>query len=161
MADTADTTSAGSYRVERSIDIDAPADSIFGYLVDFHRWTAWSPWEDLDPNLTRWYTGAESGVGAVYEWSGIRKAGQGRMEIEEVAAPTALAIKLDFLKPFKSSSTASFALVPTDVGTRVTWSMVGRKTLMTKVMGVFMSMDKMIGPDFEKGLGRLKALAEA
>jgi uncharacterized protein YndB with AHSA1/START domain len=157
----ADTTDNGSYRVERTIDIAAPAESIFGYLVDFHRWTAWSPWEDLDPNLTRWYTGAESGVGAIYEWAGLRKAGQGRMEIREVSAPSAVTIQLDFLKPFKSSSTASFALVPAGDGTRVTWSMVGRKTLMTKAMGVFMSMDKMVGPDFEKGLARLKTLAES
>ncbi len=35
--------------------------------------------------------------------------------------------------------------------------MVGPKTFMTKVMGIFTSMDKMIGPDFEKGLSRLEA----
>ncbi len=38
--------------------------------------------------------------------------------------------------------------------------MTGRKTLMTKVMGVFTSMEKLLGPDFEKGLDRLKAAAE-
>ena len=157
----AEITDSDSYVVERSVDIDAPAAAIYPHLVGFREWTAWSPWEDLDPNLFRTYSGAASGVGAVYEWSGNRKAGQGRMEIEAASAPTALAVQLDFVKPFKSSSTASFALTPTDSGTRVTWSMVGRKTLMTKFMGVFMSMDKMIGPDFEKGLARLKALVES
>jgi uncharacterized protein YndB with AHSA1/START domain len=156
-----DPSDASTYRVERSVEIDAPANAIFEQLVDFHRWTAWSPWEDLDPNLHRTYSGADAGVGAVYEWSGIRKAGQGRMEIRSASAPDALSIQLDFLKPFKSSSTASFALTPTDAGTRVTWSMVGNKTFMTRFTGVFMSMDKMIGPDFEKGLARLKALAES
>ena len=134
--------------------------AIFPLLVDFHRWKDWSPWEDLDPHLHRTYSGAESGVGAVYEWAGNRKAGRGRMEIEEAAAPSALSVQLDFIKPFKSSSTSSFALEPAGRGTRVTWSMVGPKTFTTRFMGVFMSMDKMIGPDFEKGLGRLKALAE-
>lgn len=38
--------------------------------------------------------------------------------------------------------------------------MSGKKTLMTKAMGIFTSMDKLIGPDFEKGLGNLKANAE-
>jgi hypothetical protein len=154
-------TDRDSYAVERSIDIDAPAARIYPRLVDFHEWKAWSPWEDLDPNLARSYSGETAGVGAIYEWSGTRKAGQGRMEICSTSAPDALSIQLDFLKPFKSSSTASFALTSTDTGTRVTWSMVGRKTLMTKFMGVFMGMDKMIGPDFEKGLARLKTLAES
>jgi hypothetical protein len=156
----AENVDAGSYRVERSAEISAAADAVFPHLVDFHRWTAWSPWEDLDPNLSRTYSGPESGVGAVYEWSGNRKAGKGRMEITEASAPSALAVQLQFLKPFKSSSVASFALEPVSDGTRVTWSMVGRKTLMTKVMGVFTSMDKLIGPDFERGLARLKALVE-
>jgi hypothetical protein len=157
----ADTTDNGSYRVERSIDVEAPATAIYPYLVDFHEWTAWSPWEDLDPNLARTYSGAPSGVGAVYEWSGNRKAGRGRMEISEATAPNALAVRLDFLKPFTSSSIASFALTSEGSGTRVTWSMVGRKTFMMKVMGIFTSMDKLIGPDFEQGLARLKTLAEA
>ena len=46
-----------------------------------HQWTRWSPWEDVDPDLHRAYSGAEEGVGAVYAWSGNRKAGAGRMEI--------------------------------------------------------------------------------
>ena len=82
------------------------------------------------------------------------------MEIREVTAPGTLSIQLDILKPFKSSSTASFTLTPSDGGTHVTWSMVGRTTFVLKVMGVFTSMDKLIGPDFETGLGRLKAVAE-
>jgi len=151
---------ADTYRVGRSIEIAAPAAAVFALLVDFRRWRAWSPWEDVDPHLWREYSGAESGVGAVYEWIGNRKAGQGRMEIQDATAPSALSIQLDFVKPFKASSTASFALVPADGATLVTWSMVGRKTFTTRAMGFFMSMEKMIGPDFEKGLGRLKALAE-
>ena len=157
----ADSTENGSYRVERSIDVDAPANAIYPHLVDFHEWTAWSPWEDLDPNLARTYSGTPSGVGAVYEWSGNRKAGRGRMEISEETTPNALSVRLDFLKPLKSSSIVSFALTPEGSGTRVTWSMVGRKTFMTKVMGIFTSMDKLIGPDFERGLARLKKLAES
>jgi len=148
------------YRVERSMDIDAPPAQVFAHLADFHRWREWSPWEDIDPNLERRYSGPESGVRAVYEWSGNRKAGTGRMEILETTPPTAVEIQLDFLKPFKSRSTATFTLAPTADGTHVTWAMEGPKTFMTRVMGVFTSMDKMIGPDFEKGLGRLKALAE-
>ncbi len=53
-----------------------------------------------------------------------------------------------------------FDLAPEGQATRVTWTMTGPMTLMTRVMGIFKSMDKMIGPDFEKGLARLKQAAE-
>jgi hypothetical protein len=38
--------------------------------------------------------------------------------------------------------------------------MTGKKTLLTKVMGIFTSMDKMVGPDFEKGLAQLKTATQ-
>jgi hypothetical protein len=149
-----------TYNVERSIVVDAPADRIYDEIASFRNWTHWSPWEDVDPDLRRTYSGAESGTGAAYAWSGNRKAGQGRMEIVEATRPTAVRIDLLFEKPFKARNDTRFALSPEGSGTRVTWTMTGRKTLMTKVMGIFTSMDKMIGPDFEKGLARLKATSE-
>ncbi len=149
------------YAVERSVTVAAPPSAVYAHIVDFHRWPTWSPWEGLDPAMTRQYSGADSGVGAVYAWSGNRKAGQGRMEITDAVEPSSVHIALDFLKPFKSSSTTTFVLVPDGDGTRVTWTMTGPKTVMTRMMGLFKSMDAMIGPDFEKGLSRLKVVAEA
>jgi len=152
---------AATYTVERQQRVDAPASAVFQRIVDFHRWRAWSPWEAIDPNLQRTYGGAESGVGAVYEWEGNRKAGKGRMEITDIAPDSSVTIDLQFLKPFKSNSTTEFNLHPDGGSTVVTWKMSGPKTFMTRVMGVFTSMDKMIGPDFEKGLQQLKVDAES
>ncbi|MDH3306083.1 MAG: SRPBCC family protein [Acidimicrobiia bacterium] len=152
---------ADTYTVQRSVSIDAPAASIYPHLIDFHRWTAWSPWEDLDPNLQRTYSGPDAGPGAIYTWSGNRKAGEGRMEVTEAAEPAKVVVAVDFLKPFKSSSITTIEMNENGEATEVTWTMSGPKTLMTRVMGIFTSMDKMIGPDFEKGLTRLKAVAEA
>ncbi len=149
-----------TYTVERSASIDAPPEYVYEQLCDFHNWRNWSPWEDVDPSLQRSYSGAESGTGAVYSWSGNRKAGQGRMEITDTAEPSRVQIDLVFEKPFKARNDTVFVVQPEGSGSRVTWSMTGKKTLMTKVMGVFTSMDKMIGPDFEKGLTRLKSTAE-
>jgi hypothetical protein len=148
-----------SYVVERSINIDAPAEQVRGALVDFREWRNWSPWEGLDPQLQRTYTGPDSGVGATYAWKGNRKAGAGQMRITK-DQPGEVALDLDFLKPFKSSSTASFALEPRDGATHVTWTMRGPKTFTTKLMGVFTSMDKLIGKDFEKGLAQLRGYVE-
>ena len=153
--------SSSTYAVERSATIAAEPRQIYGQLVDFHQWMSWSPWEDLDPNQERTFSGAESGPGAKYAWSGNRKAGRGRMEITSAQDPTEVRIALDFEKPFKSSNTIEFFLTPEGSGrTRVRWVMTGPKTLATKVMGLFSSMDKMIGPDFEKGLARLKDVVE-
>ena len=148
------------YTVERSTTVDAPPERVYAQVADFHNWTTWSPWEDLDPQMERTYSGAESGAGAVYAWSGNRKAGQGRMEIVDVAAPSRVRIDLSFEKPWKSRNDTVFTIEPLQTGSRVTWTMTGEKTLMTKVLGVFTSMDKMIGPDFEKGLARLKSVTE-
>jgi hypothetical protein len=148
------------YEVVRQATVPAAPEAVYDLIVDFRRWPEWSPWEDIDPELRRTYSGSDAGVGAVYEWAGNRKAGEGRMEIIEATAPSRVVIDLRFIKPFKAHNTTTFELDGSDGGTRVTWRMVGQKTLMTKVMGIFKSMDKMIGPDFEKGLDRLKGATQ-
>jgi len=151
----------GEFEVTRETTIPATRATVYALLVDFHRWREWSPWEDLDPALSRTYSGPDAGVGAVYEWVGNRKAGAGRMEITDAVESSKVQIALQFLKPFKSKSTTTFELVERDGDTNVTWRMVGPKTFMTRVMGVFMSMDKVVGKDFEKGLTLLKNAATA
>jgi uncharacterized protein YndB with AHSA1/START domain len=147
------------FEVVRESTIAAPRATVFDLLNDFHRWPEWSPWEELDPDMQRTHTGAPSGTGAVYEWKGNRKAGQGRMEITKSDRPSRIEIALQFLKPFKSSNRTTFELAERDGGTHVTWRMVGPKTFFTRVMGIFTSMDKMVGPDFEKGLAKLSDAA--
>ena len=150
-----------TYTVSRSIDIAAPPARIYEKIADFHHWPQWSPWEDLDPDMRREYSGAESGSGAAYAWSGNNKAGKGRMEIVEAVEPSDVRIDLAFEKPFKSRSEIRFAVQPAGDGAQVTWTMVGAKTVMTRMMSLVRPMDKMIGPDFEKGLGRLKTATES
>jgi uncharacterized protein YndB with AHSA1/START domain len=149
-----------TYTVTRSATIAAPPARIYEQLVDFHNWTNWSPWEDLDPDLKRTYSGSESGKGAAYAWSGNRKAGQGQMEITEATEPSTVKVDVIFEKPFKARNDTEFTIRPEGTGSHVTWTMTGKKTLMTKVMGIVKSMDNMIGPDFDKGLARLKATTE-
>ena len=149
-----------TYTVQRSTTVQAPPGRLFEQVEDFHRWPAWSPWEGLDPAMQRTYGGAAKGVGATYAWSGNRKAGQGRMEITRADDPTRVVVALDFLKPFKSSSVTTFTFAPEGDGTLVTWTMAGPRTLAVKVMGIFTSMVKLVGKDFEKGLSRLKTVAE-
>ena len=150
-----------TYTVQRSVTINAPADQVYGHIVDFHNWGAWSPWDEMDPSMEKSYSGADAGVGTKYAWSGNRKVGQGSMEITGAEEPSRIEIALEFLKPFRASNTTLFSLDPAGEATDVTWTMTGRKTFMTRVMGIFKSMDSMVGPDFEKGLARLKSTVEA
>jgi uncharacterized protein YndB with AHSA1/START domain len=154
-------TAKNQFEVVRTTTVAAPPDAVYPLIADFHRWTIWSPWEELDPNLERTYAGAEAGVGAAYSWRGNRKAGQGRMEITAADEPRRIEIALDFERPFKSSNTTTFELRPVGDGTEVTWRMVGPVTLMGRIFGIFMSMDKMVGRDFEKGLAQLGAAVAA
>lgn len=149
----------GSFRVERSMRISAPPEKILPLINDFHQWGVWSPYEKLDPTMKRIYAGAPAGKGAVYEWQGDSKAGAGRMEIIE-AIPTQTLIKLDFSKPFTAHNIAGFTAQPDGAATRITWSMEGPAPFVTKLFGLFVNMDKMIGADFETGLANLKATAE-
>ena len=149
-----------TYTVERSTAIDAPPARVYDQIANFHNGTHWSPWEGVDPELKRTYSGAASGTGAAYNWSGNRKAGQGRMEITQATEPSRVQIDLAFEKPWKARNDTQFVIAPEGSGSRVTWTMTGKKSLATMVMGIFKSMDKFLGPDFEKGLAQLKATAE-
>lgn len=154
-------TRPDTFRVERHIVINRPAAEIFPLLEDFHAWPRWSPWEDLDPALRRTFKGADRGKGAVYEWEGNAKAGKGHMEITRSDPPTHLTIDLSFIRPFKAENAAAFDLEPQADGTEVSWAIYGPLPFPSKVMSVFVSMDKLVGKDFEKGLARLKSTVES
>lgn len=148
------------FRIERTTTINAPPESIFPLIADFHRWRTWSPYEERDPAMQRTYNGAPHGQGAIYAWDGNKQIGSGRMEITEATPSSRIAIKLEFFKPFKATNTAEFSFDPTTTGTRVTWTMHGTSPFMSKLMGLVFNMDKLVGKDFEVGLQKLKALAE-
>ncbi len=150
----------GGFAVSRSTTVIADPARVHGLINSFHEWTAWSPWEDLDPELQRDYTGPDRGVGAHYAWSGNRKAGQGSMEITS-STPDEIALRLAFLRPFKSTNDVTFSLVPAVDGTEVTWLMTGEQRGLMGLVGKVVPMDRLVGKDFEKGLTRLKAVAEA
>jgi uncharacterized protein YndB with AHSA1/START domain len=153
-------TKPGTLRVQRAIRIKAPPEQIFPLIDDFHQWPKWSPYENKDPAMKRSYDGAERGKGAVYAWDGDKNVGSGRMEILESTTPSKIVIKLDFFTPFEGHNTAEFTMLPQGDATHVTWLMYGPANFMSKLIQVFMNLDRMIGRDFEAGLANLKTLTE-
>jgi hypothetical protein len=150
-----------TYEVTRSIEVSAPAAVPFGLVSDFHAWSRWSPWEKLDPAMARSYGGPASGVGASYRWKGNKQAGEGSMTITDTKDDAQVGIDLEFIEPFPSKSRTLFSFAQSPKGTtQITWRMSGANNFASKAMSLVMSMDKMIGPDFEEGLQKLKALSE-
>lgn len=148
------------FRVERSVSITAPSDRIFPLINDLRAFGTWSPFEKMDPDMKRTYSGPEAGVGAVYAWQGNSNAGAGQMTITDSVPNEKVVLALDFSKPFEAHNTVEFTLVPDGENTKVTWAMSGPVTFLPKILHVVFNMDKMVGGDFEAGLANLKAIAE-
>ncbi len=148
-----------TFKVERSIVIDAPPETVFPHVNDFRKWGAWSPWEKLDPDMERTYGMPSAGEGATYAWNG-KKVGAGNMTITQSHPPAHIEIRLEFVKPMKAVNTTVFSFAPEGNGTRVTWTMTGENNFMSKAFQLVMDMDKLVGGDFEKGLSSMKAVVE-
>ena len=149
-----------TFSLSRNMDMKAPPEKIFVHLNDFKNWSTWSPWEKMDLNLQRNYSGSASGKGAKYAWVGNKKVGEGNMEITRSVPSTNIELNLNFLKPFKASNVTEFKITPKGNMTNINWEMRGPLNLMMKVMHMFMNMDSMVGKDFEAGLANLKAIVE-
>ncbi len=146
--------------VQRAITINAHREKIFALINDLHRWEDWNREEREDPTVTRVYGGPTTGVGASCDWDSRGRSGKGRMLIAESRPSEYVAVKVDFLKPFASHNLNAFSLAPSGNGTVVTWNWQGQNLYFMKLMGVFVSMDKMMGKHFESGLANLKSAAE-
>jgi hypothetical protein len=161
------TTQPATFKVERSATVKAPPDKIYPLIADFHRWAEWSPWEHLDPAMKRTFSGASADLGAIYTWKGNSDVGEGRMEVTGSTPPAAgasgplkVAIKLDFIEPIEGHNITDFIITPAGESSTVQWVMTGPMPYLSKLMTVFVSMDKLIGKDFDAGLTKLKAVAE-
>jgi uncharacterized protein YndB with AHSA1/START domain len=149
------------FRIARTGTIAAPAPVVFAQVNDFRKWDAWNPWAKIDPAMQQGYEGATAGKGAVYTWAGNNEVGEGRMTITESRPDELIRIQMEFLKPFQGRSTAEFTFKPEGERTAVTWSMVGEHNFIAKAMHLVMNLDRMVGGNFEKGLDRMRAVAEA
>ena len=154
-------TRPGAFRYVRTGTIQAAPEVVFGHVNQFRRWQAWSPWDGLDPQMERTWSGPEAGVGAGYAWnSKSNKVGAGSMTITEATPGRLITIDLRFTRPFKAQNTTRFTFEAAGGSTTVTWSMEGKNNLFSKLFGLFVNMDKLVGADFEKGLASLKRVVE-
>lgn len=145
--------------VSRSITIEAPAETVFPFLIDFREFNKWSPWLEKDPDTVVEYEGAPSGVGHKMRWdSGHPDVGTGTQEITAVEPNRRVESALDF-GPM-GTAIAEFRLESDGPQTNVTWGFtvdLGMNPIL-RYMGLM--MDRWVGKDYEDGLARLKDVAE-
>lgn len=151
-----------TYNVFRSIEIDSPKSTVFPHLRFLNKQQEWSPWAKKDPNMERRLTGTDGEVGAISYWNGNKEVGEGEQELTKIVDGERVEGKLRFFKPWKSESDCYMNLVETANGkSEVTWGFSGKNKFPMNIMMLFMSMDKMVGKDFEEGLQTLKTKLES
>ena len=148
------------FSISRSAVLSAAPSVIFGHINDLHKWEAWSPWVKMDPNAKSSYEGPAAGTGAIARWDGNKQVGAGSMTIVESKPGELIRIRLDFLKPFKATSTAEFKFMSRGEQTEVTWTMYGKNNFIGKMISFVMDCEKMVGGQFEEGLANLKSVVE-
>jgi len=153
-------TKPDAFSVQRSANINAPAERIFPLIASMRSFNTWNPFIAPDPDIKIQYVGAESGSGSAQTWVGNSQVGEGRLTVTDASTPSRVAMRLEMLKPLTATNAVEFLLKPNGSSTTVTWTMTGEQPLVGKVISVFMNMDHMVGSQFEKGLASLKAASE-
>ena len=146
-----------SYEVVRSRTMEVPAAIIYDNVIDYRNWEAWSPWIEKEPDLKITYSEKTKGVGGSHSWEG--KDGVGTMRILEVFPNDSIKQELQF--DDYDPSKVNWFFEPAEGGkTKVTWTMSSDNIpfMFKGYAAVSGGFDKMIGPDFERGLEKLDSL---
>jgi Polyketide cyclase / dehydrase and lipid transport len=148
----------GTTRIERTIDINAADSTVFKQINEFKNWPSWSPWFKMDPNMTLKYSEPSASIGAHYTWTS-QKMGNGKVTLLDEKTGEKAHFKLEF--EGQGESTVDFNLVAKDsTATNVSWIMTTENGLNPFKRWFGLAMEKMMAPDFEKGLTDMKAFCE-
>lgn len=150
-----------TYRAVRTATFAAPPAIVFAQTNDLRKYQTWNPFGKSDPAATYVYEGPATGLGSIVKWSSKGQTGEGTMTIVESRPNELVRYRLVFIRPMAGTGDMAIALQAQGNQTLVTWSMEGDKAYLAKLMCLFVSMDKMIGGAFERGLAELKTIAEA
>ncbi|NEU07503.1 SRPBCC family protein [Flavihumibacter sp. R14] len=147
-----------SYNVTRMTTIKASDSVVYKNVVDFNDFLKWNPWTRMEPGASVKVTGEAGKPGHFYQWSG-EDLGKGNMKLLEVKPYSAADFELMFEEPLESKAQCHFSFEKVSDGTQVTWNMQGQSNdALDKWM--YLTMDNMLGKDFDSGLKNLKELLE-
>jgi hypothetical protein len=146
------------YRIERTITINAKPETVFALCGDLGRWKDWGAWQERDPGMKITQSEKTTGVGAWNAWIS-KSEGNGKMTITAYEPLKRVVYNLEF-PDMGMGSIGSVTLESAGAGVKVIWVDAGDLGMnpMSRWFGLF--LDRIIGPDFERGLVNLKRLAE-
>ncbi len=146
--------------IERSIVINQKPEVVKAKLLDFKFFNEkWSPWTEKDPSMKTTYEGEFGKSGYTYGWSGNENVGEGSMEFLEVAGDS---IKQHLeLITWHAKGEIYLITTPEGEGSKVRWGMVMPSDFIWRAFGLFMSFEKQMAPDYERGLERMKSAMES
>ncbi len=145
------------FSMMRSIEIDAPVNTVFAKLTDLNEYVKWNPFPEGDPTNTANVSG--QGVGSFLAWKG-EKTGEGKMTIATIEPDQKISFKMEFYKPMSGEGIVHWITkAKSDTKTEMTWTFDQDLPYFNRYFGLF--MDAMMGKHFEKGLSKFKTLVEA
>ena len=149
------------FNYEKSININAPIDSVWAYTNSLNSLELWSPWNDYDPGMERTFTGTDGTIGSKISWvSDHPNVGSGSQTIVKIVPPSLFETKLQFVLPYESEAVGKIKLHSDGTQTVVNWGFESEMPYPFNLMKVFMNMDDAIGKDFQTGLDKLQRLCE-
>ncbi|HCB09086.1 MAG TPA: polyketide cyclase [Alteromonas sp.] len=148
----------GEYEVERSVEINAPADKVYAVIVDLRKWEQWSTWYQMDPNAVMTYDGPDRAIGMRVRWrSNI--LGRGSIQITSLQFNRELVYTLD--NPEHGiTATGDLKIKPTEDGSELTWISRGSVGLSIIDRYKLLFFDDKLARDIQVGLENIKTLAE-
>ncbi len=146
--------------IVRSVEVNAPREKVFDYLVHFEKFIEWSPWQKIDPDV-RYDISDDGGTGAKYHWAGNDDVGEGAMTITKISGMDTIRVHLEFIKPFRSSSEVYYVLEEGENGTKVSWAFDAKYGVPMNLILALSGMKKALTADLDKGLSQLKTLIES
>jgi hypothetical protein len=146
------------YHVDRSVVINADPERIHELVGDLKNWPEWTPWKLIDPTIQTVYGDRTSGVGAYQSWTG--ESGSGELTFTAWDPDRGVLYDLSFDEG-AYSSVGSITYEEARGGTKVTWTMDGDSGM--NIIGRYFGLmiDSFVGPQFQRGLDRLKAKVES
>lgn len=152
-------TLSDQMRIIRSVTIAALPEAIYPMIADMKRFNEWNPFATGETATEIVYTGPAQGVDAGYSWSTPGKPNAGKLKVTDAKPATSVSMQLNFEKPFVAENYAVFTLEPRGGETEVTWTMTGANPFVARIFNVLFRLDKVLGGQFEQGLGALKKQA--
>jgi effector-binding domain-containing protein len=147
-----------TYHVERSTQVKGDKNLIYDLTSNLNKWDLWTPWKQVDSAAHYELIGTDGKVGTTRKWDG-KVIGNGQVTLTQLVPGELVGYDLSF-QHGKYQSKGKLTIEANGDSAKVSWIDEGDLGYnpLSRYMGLFMG--KMLIPDFDKGLAKLKKIVE-